>query len=130
MTEEYSVGYESGYQAGWNDAMDQWSEREILCEPVAWRWKTPEHENWWFTDDVAFAEEHTEDGYDVSPLYTHLVTQPERKPNIIELENLLRELVLALDNSFISTWQSTAGWDSQLTAAREYLSAHGIKETT
>lgn len=33
----------------------------------------------------------------------------------------LRELVRALDNSFISTWQSTAGWQKQLDEAREYL---------
>jgi hypothetical protein len=33
----------------------------------------------------------------------------------------LFELVSALDNSFISTWQSTAGWQKQLDAAREYL---------
>lgn len=33
----------------------------------------------------------------------------------------LRELVDALDKAFISTWQSTAAWDKQLTNAREWL---------
>jgi hypothetical protein len=35
--------------------------------------------------------------------------------------NLLRDLVEALDGAFISTWQSTAAWQQQLDAAREYL---------
>lgn len=34
---------------------------------------------------------------------------------------LLRELVKALDKAFISTWQSTAAWQKELDAAREYL---------
>lgn len=33
----------------------------------------------------------------------------------------LRDLVTALDNSFISSWQSTAGWSAQLENARRYL---------
>lgn len=33
----------------------------------------------------------------------------------------LRALVDALDNTFISSWQSTAGWQKELDAAREYL---------
>lgn len=36
-------------------------------------------------------------------------------------EQLLRDLVLALDNAFISTWQSTHAWKNQLDAAREHL---------
>lgn len=36
-------------------------------------------------------------------------------------EQLLKELVWALDNAFISTWQSTHHWGEQLEAAREYL---------
>jgi len=31
---------------------------------------------------------------------------------------LLRDLVHALDNAFISSWQSTAAWQAQLDAAR------------
>lgn len=34
---------------------------------------------------------------------------------------LLAELVKALDNAFISTWQSTAAWQKQLDAARDYV---------
>jgi hypothetical protein len=34
---------------------------------------------------------------------------------------LLKNLVKALDNAFISTWQSTAAWQKQLDAAREYV---------
>lgn len=33
----------------------------------------------------------------------------------------LQELVKALDGAFISTWQSTAAWQDQLDAAREWL---------
>lgn len=33
----------------------------------------------------------------------------------------LRALVAALDNAFISTWQSTAAWQKELDDAREYL---------
>lgn len=40
----------------------------------------------------------------------------------------LQALVIALDSAFISTWQSTAAWQKQLDAAREYLAAHGIKD--
>ncbi len=35
----------------------------------------------------------------------------------------LRALVDALDNAFISVWQSTAAWQKELDAAREYLAA-------
>jgi len=34
---------------------------------------------------------------------------------------LLKELVQALDNAFISTWQSTHAWQKQLDAARDYV---------
>jgi hypothetical protein len=40
-----------------------------------------------------------------------------------QAENLFRNLVEALDGAFISSWQSTAGWQSQLDAARDWLSA-------
>lgn len=36
-------------------------------------------------------------------------------------EYLLSELVKALDNAFISSWQSTHAWQVQLDDAREYL---------
>lgn len=35
----------------------------------------------------------------------------------------LQDLVAALDSSFISSWQTTAGWQKQLDAARDYLAA-------
>jgi hypothetical protein len=38
----------------------------------------------------------------------------------------LEELVKALDNAFISSWQSTAAWQQQLEAAKEFL-AHKAK---
>lgn len=34
---------------------------------------------------------------------------------------LLKNLVDALDSAFISTWQTTADWDKQLNEAREYV---------
>lgn len=34
---------------------------------------------------------------------------------------LLADLVRALDNAFISSWQSTAAWNNELAAAREYV---------
>lgn len=34
---------------------------------------------------------------------------------------LLADLVKALDSAFISSWQSTAGWQKELDAAREYV---------
>ena len=42
-------------------------------------------------------------------------------------EELLMELVKALDGAFISSWQSTAAWSKQLEDAREYLAATGAK---
>jgi len=42
-----------------------------------------------------------------------------------ETVEYLRELVTALDNAFISSWQSTAAWQTQLDAARDYLSRIG-----
>lgn len=33
----------------------------------------------------------------------------------------LRELVEALDGAFISSWQTTAAWQKQLDAARDWL---------
>lgn len=36
-------------------------------------------------------------------------------------EHLLLELVEALSGAYISSWQSTAAWQQQLNAARDYL---------
>ena len=41
---------------------------------------------------------------------------------------LLSNLVNALDNAFISSWQSTHHWSKQLDEARDYLATHGIGE--
>ena len=38
-----------------------------------------------------------------------------------EAEQLLKDLAEALDNAFISSWQSTAAWQKQLEAALKYL---------
>lgn len=38
-----------------------------------------------------------------------------------EAETLLKQLAEALDNAFISTWQSTSAWQSQLDAALAYF---------
>lgn len=40
-----------------------------------------------------------------------------------QAESLLKDLVEALDSAFISSWQSTAAWQSQLDESREWLSA-------
>lgn len=36
-------------------------------------------------------------------------------------EELLVDLAKALDNTFISTWQSTAAWQKELNAALAYI---------
>ena len=38
-----------------------------------------------------------------------------------EAEQLLAELVHALETSYISSWQTTAGWQKQLDAAKNFL---------
>lgn len=43
-------------------------------------------------------------------------------------EQLLKELVQALDNAFISSWQTTAGWKSELDNARHFLSVQKEEE--
>lgn len=40
-----------------------------------------------------------------------------------EAERLLQALVTALDEAFISSWQTTAYWQGELDEAREYLEA-------
>lgn len=44
-----------------------------------------------------------------------------RRERIAVLEDVLRNLTEALDNAFISSWQSTAAWQKQLDAARSVL---------
>lgn len=40
---------------------------------------------------------------------------------LTEAERLLKELSEALENAFISSWQSTHAWAYQLEAAQEYF---------
>ena len=51
--------------------------------------------------------------------------------NLTESERLLKELTEALDNAFISSWQSTHAWQFQLDEAKEYYDSkelrHGIE---
>ena len=56
--------------------------------------------------------------------YTH--PKPKREP-LTDAPLYLSNLVNALDNAFISSWQTTAHWDKELNEARDYLAAHGIK---
>ena len=41
--------------------------------------------------------------------------------NLTDAERLLKELTEALDNAFISSWQSTHAWQFQLDEAKEYF---------
>lgn len=43
---------------------------------------------------------------------------------------LLRALVAALDGAFISSWQTTAAWQQELDAAREWLTAQDRQTPT
>lgn len=38
-----------------------------------------------------------------------------------QAKELLRDLVGALDNAYISSWQTTAGWQKELDAASSWL---------
>ncbi len=46
------------------------------------------------------------------------------KPEQLDATELLRDLVQALDGAFISSWQSTASWEKQLSVARDFLNTH------
>lgn len=41
---------------------------------------------------------------------------------------LLEDLVKALDNAFISTWQSTHYWQKELNEAKEFLTEYKMQE--
>jgi lipase chaperone LimK len=49
-------------------------------------------------------------------------TPPAQDDEVLEV---LRELVAALENAFISSWQSTAAWQAQLDAASALLTKRG-----
>ncbi len=61
-------------------------------------------------------------------------TEGKNMKELTEAERLLKELSEALDNAFISSWQSTHAWACQLEAAQEYfakkeLSSNIYKQT-
>jgi hypothetical protein len=56
-----------------------------------------------------------------------LNTTPQQRKPLTDAPLYLSNLVNALDNAFISSWQSTHHWAKQLDEARDYLAAHGIK---
>ena len=82
-------------------------------------------------------KDHTED-YDFCPIckinklsllteYWRLIAE-NKMLNIAEKEiehKFLVDLVKAIDGSFISSWQTTEGWQKQLDAAIEFLQAKG-----
>lgn len=43
-----------------------------------------------------------------------------------DVEELLVDLAKALDNAFISTWQTTAAWQKELNAALAYIKENGL----
>jgi len=75
-------------------------------------------------------EQQNEDGdwnqvanptWDITKKYR--VMDPAR---LMKLEELLAKLVIALETTYISSYQSTVGWDKELTSARDYLVKAGL----
>ena len=74
-TEQYSIGYDEGYQAGWNAAMEASPAQQQ--EPVAWMWRCKPYCDWpkWSVslkrpaDSGRDGQKRTE-GYEDVPLYT------------------------------------------------------------
>lgn len=56
--------------------------------------------------------------YKHTPLYAVSLSAPVLSCDAVDC---LRQLVDALDNAFISSWQSTSGWEKQLDQARALL---------
>lgn len=78
MTEEYSIGHDEGYQAGWNAAMDSIPAAPAQ-EPVAWRYNGKLHEfdpSDWATGPV-------------TPLYTSPPAKPWVNPSLKEYEDIM-----------------------------------------
>ena len=59
---------------------------------------------------------------DAAPMTTGKPQRPSAQADAVEA---LRELVDALDGAFISSWQSTAAWQTQLDRARAALATRG-----
>jgi hypothetical protein len=60
--------------------------------------------------------------------YRHMLDAAPTPPVVQqddEVLEVLRELVAALENAFISSWQSTAAWQDQLDAASALLTKRG-----
>jgi len=55
---------------------------------------------------------------------THVWVEKDKSSDAVDL---LSQLVTALDNAFISSWQSTAAWKKELTAARDWLAVREDK---
>jgi hypothetical protein len=67
---------------------------------------------------------------DAADMLVELREENERLRNMSDATaaSYLESLVNALDNAFISTWQSTAEWSAELKAARAWLSARAALE--
>ena len=52
---------------------------------------------------------------------TYIWRDPLGTADMDNPNQLLKDLVEALESAFISSWQSTAAWQKQLQTAREYL---------
>ena len=50
----------------------------------------------------------------------------EGEEAMTDVEELLVDLAKALDNAFISTWQTTAAWQKELNAALAYIKENGL----
>ena len=131
-TEQYSIGYEEGYQAGWNAAMDA---KPAQQEPVAWPAGLIER--------ITAAEQRIQDGH-----------APRRIPaDPTDVDLVLAEVRYLLEGKQPPFWVSTSPpaqrkplTDEQITEiaatpaaipgsyvhsfARAIEAAHGIKENT
>ncbi len=94
-------------------------------EPYGWisQHTTKGMYEWQFNKELSGVYKDT--AISILPVYTH--PQPKRE-SISDAHLYLESLVEALDGAFISSWQSTHAWKTQLDEARDYLAAHGIKE--
>jgi len=121
-TEEYSIGYDAGYQDGWNAAMDE-NPKQEQGEPVAWivHWNddgadrktlrfTKPDGIWSMQPDVKRRNEY------IQPLYT---TPQQRKP-------LTDEQITEIFERFYSH-DHPAGYEFA-NVCRAIEAAHGIKE--
>jgi len=69
-------------------------------------------------DNLLPPPEYGYSGY-VNPVTPYKAAYSQRQ--MTEVVILLRDLATALDNAFISTWQTTSAWQKELDAALKYL---------